>query len=197
MRIIVLGGTSLTGQAILKELAQQPENKLTALVRNSGKLPAAYPYQVIVADMVNQVAVSQALAGQEIVIAGLSGATIKQQAENLVTAAAVNHVRRIFWITGLGIHHEVKGVHGWYLNHLSMTMPEYVQSADLIADSPVPSTLLRLPMINNQPIEKYYLRTEKERTHSFQVSRLAIAKAIAYLLTKNPTRSDESLAITN
>ena len=56
-------------------------------------------------------------------------------AKNIVAALGDTGVKRIIWITGIGIHHEIKGVHGIMLNQLAKKIPEYIQATDTIAAS--------------------------------------------------------------
>lgn len=194
MKIIVLGATSNTGQAILKELANT-DYQVSVYVRNAFKLPVHHTYQVIVGDMLEKKKLTAALKGQEVVIAGLSGKNILQMAQNLSQAAQKQKVRHIYWITGMGIHHEVKGFHGLMLNALAKSMPDYVAAADEIANTSVTSTLLRLPNLTDGDQTSFHISRENEKVNTFMLSRKALAKAIVYLLDRKDYDND-SIAIT-
>lgn len=51
---------------------------------------------------------------------------VLRMAENIVKALDETSVRRIIWITGMGIHHEIKGLRGMMLDQLAKQRPEYI-----------------------------------------------------------------------
>jgi len=53
-----------------------------------------------------------------------------------------NNVKRIIWMTGMGIHHEVPGPIKEILEKLVMSQPHYVKAADTIMNSGLDYTLL-------------------------------------------------------
>lgn len=60
-------------------------------------------------------------------------------AKNIITVLKDSTVKRIIWITGMGIHHEIKGIRGKMLGILAKTRPEYIKAiakcmADMILD---------------------------------------------------------------
>lgn len=194
MKIMVLGATSPTGQAILRELATT-DHQVSVYVRNAFKLPIHHTYHVIVGDMLEKDKLTAALKGEDVVIAGLSGRNILQMAQNLVAAAEAQKIKHIYWLTGMGIHHEVTGFHGLMLNALAKRMPEYVQAADTIAHSPVTSTLLMLPNLIDDDRTSFHINEEGERPHRYYVSRKAVARALVYLLNRREFDND-NIAIT-
>jgi putative NADH-flavin reductase len=83
MKIMVLGATSQTGKAILHEL-EQTDHEISVYVRNPAKIVDESRYQVLTGDMLDEPKLEEALFGQDIVIAGLSGDRLLQMAQNLV-----------------------------------------------------------------------------------------------------------------
>ena len=69
-------------------------------------------------------------------------------------------MKRIIWITGMGIHHEIKGLRGKMLDMYAKQRPEYIKAADTIAASPAITTLLRCPGIKDGNNTKYFLTKE-------------------------------------
>lgn len=86
--------------------------------------------------------------GQDILLCSLDG-DVLTMAKNIVSALAETSVKRIIWITGMGIHHEIKGIHGLMLNQLAKKMTEYIKAADTVAASAAVTTLLRCPGIRD------------------------------------------------
>ena len=62
--------------------------------------------------------VMHAMDGQDVLLCSLEG-DVLTMAKNIVAALAKTSVKRIIWITGMGIHHEIKGFHGIMLNQLA------------------------------------------------------------------------------
>ena len=57
----------------------------------------------------------RAMDGQDVMLCSLEGSVLTM-AQNIVAALAETSVKRIIWITGTGIHHEISGVHGMMLS---------------------------------------------------------------------------------
>lgn len=118
-------------------------------------------------------------------------------AKNIVSALKVTSVKRIIWITGMGIHHEITGPRGIMLNMYAKQRPEYIKAADLIAESSAVTSLLRCPGIQDGDNEKYCLTTGKEQPAHRNVDRAAIAQYIADITEDESLGANESLGITN
>jgi len=191
MNILILGATSNTGQALLKRLTKT-EAQLTAYVRSMAKLPTNYNYQVVAGNMLDLSTLTQTMHNQDIVIAGLSGETLLEQAHNLVEAATQAQVKHLYWITGIGIHHEITGSRGEALNQFVDTMPTYIDAADTIAQSSVPSTLLRLPAITNGPATEFEITFEGQQPTTETISRATLADALVALINDNTGKYDNS-----
>ncbi|WP_267201828.1 NAD(P)-binding oxidoreductase [Limosilactobacillus kribbianus] len=196
MKILVIGATSPLGQEICARL-EQSSHHLRAMTRSAAKLANAN-YEVVEADALNQNSLVQAMQGQDIVIAGVSGKMILDQAKNIATAAQEAGVKHIYWITGLGIHHEIKGARGMMLNMLLKRMPEYEAAADAIAAGPVSSTLLRLPNITSGEELSYKIDLEGEQPKGSKITRKAVARAVVDLIDQGPDKyANASISITN
>lgn len=97
----------------------------------------------------------------------------------------------------MGIHHEIKGIHGVMLNQLAKKQPEYIQAADTIAASSAVTTLLRSPGIRDGENEVYALTREGEKPICWSVDRAATAQCIADMIAEETPGANESLGITN
>ena len=97
----------------------------------------------------------------------------------------------------MGIHHEIRGIHGIMLNQLAKKMPEYIQAADTIAASSAVTTLLRCPGIRDGENETYALTKDGEKPVCWFVDRAAIAQCMADMIADETLGANESLGITN
>ena len=104
---------------------------------------------------------------------------VLSMARNIVNALPETTVKRIIWITGMGIHHEITGLRGMMLNMLAKQRPEYIEAADLIAGSSAVTTLLRCPGIKDGDNEQYYLTKEGVQPAKRDIDHAGIAKCMA------------------
>lgn len=130
------------------------------------------------------------------VLVGILSGDLLRYAESITQALKSSSAERVIWVTGMGIHHEVPGATGKMLDMLVKKMPEYVQAADMIAESGTPCTLIRAAHLTDGKNGKYFVQHEGEKLHSNSVDRIAVANFIADLIEKNEG-INESLGVTN
>ena len=196
-KVVIFGATGHTGKYLIRKMQQQ-EVELSVFVRTPAKLADVDTagLNVICGDALDAVAVQRAMTGQDVLLCSLEG-DVLTMARNIVAALEETSVKCIIWITGMGIHHEIKGLHGLMLNQLAKKMPEYIQAADLIAASPAVTTLLRCPGIRDGAQETYRLTREGEQPACWTVDRAAIAQCMADLIADETLGVNESLGLTN
>lgn len=192
--ILILGATGRIGK-LLVPLFDKEKHNITVYVRDAKKVGESKKVNIIEGNVLNETALTESMKGQDIVIAVLSG-DLFTYANNIVSALKKNTVKRIIWITGMGIHHEVPGEVGKLLDDLCRQMPEYVQAADEIAESGTPYTLIRAAHLTDGNNEQYYIQHEGEELHANSVDRIAVAHLI-YDLIVNEEGINDSLGITN
>lgn len=195
---VIFGAAGHTGKYITRRLMKSEDIKLTAFVRDPKKFGDMdiTGVNVICGDALKEADVKKAMEGQDILVCSLEG-DVLTMAKNIVSALDATSVKRIIWITGMGIHHEITGARGIMLNMYAKQRPEYIKAADLIAASSAVTTLLRCPGIQDGDNEKYCLTTEKEQPAHRNVDRAAIAQCIADMIADEALGADESLGITN
>lgn len=140
-------------------------------------------------------ALVEGMRGQDVVVAVLSG-NLLAYAENIVHALGRSNVKRIIWVTGMGIHHEVPVKTGFMMDMLCRKMTEYVQAADAIASSGTDYTLVRAAHLTDGNNSEYYVQHEGEALHLKSVDRIAVAHFICDLIA-NEEGINEILGITN
>ena len=139
---------------------------------------------------------SELWKGRNILFCSLEG-DVLTMAKNIVAALDKTTVKRIIWITGMGIDHEITGVRGMMLNRYAKQIPEYIEAANVIAASKAVTTLLRCPGIQNGDNEKYELTKEGIQPSHRNVDRAAIAQCMADMIDDESMGVNDSLAITN
>ncbi len=196
-KVVIFGAGGRTGKYITRKI--QKENvQLSAFVRDPGEFGDMdlTNINVIVGDALNYGDVKKAMNGQDILLCSLDG-DVLTMAKNIVAALRETSVKRIVWITGMGIHREVKGVRAITFNKYAKQRPEYIEAADLIASCKATTTLLRCPYIQDGDKEKYHLTDESRQPLHRNVDRAAIAACLADIVRNESIGANDSLAITN
>jgi putative NADH-flavin reductase len=112
MRILVLGPTGATGRHLVEQALAQGHH-VTALARNPAKLHSRRAdLTVVQGDVTDPLAVERAVRSQDAVLCALGSSTpLKHDAAlvagigNLVGAMERLHVRRLVYLSFLGVHH--------------------------------------------------------------------------------------------
>lgn len=196
--IVIFGAAGKTGRVITETVLSLPEVSVSAFVRDPEKLRSAVrgKVRVLQGDALCYEDVERAMDGQDILLCSLEGDVLRM-AKNITAALAHTSVKRIVWITGMGIHHEITGPRGKMLDLYAKARPEYIAAADLIAASPAATTLLRCPEIKDGGNTVYYLTQEGVQPRNEPIERAGIAQCMADLIENETLGINESLGITN
>ena len=197
-KVVIFGAAGHTGKYLTRKMQSIADIELSVFVRN----PAEFGemdmtgVNILQGAALNAGDVRWAMDGQDVLLCSLEG-DVLTMAKNIAAALGDTGVKRIIWITGMGIHHEIKGVHGIMLNQLARKMPEYIQAADTIAASAAVTTLLRCPGIQDGNNESYELTREGTQPSRWNVARAAIAQCMADMIADEALGANESLGITD
>lgn len=197
-KVVIFGAAGLTGKYITEKMKSDSDIELTAFVRNPAKFEGMdiSGVNVIKGDALNVDDVRKAMDGQDILLCSLEG-DVLTMARNIVAALETTTVKRIIWITGMGIHHEITGIRGMMLNMYAKKRPDYIQAADTIAASSAVTTLLRCPGIKDGDNTKYFLTKEGEQPAHNDIDRAGIAQCMYDMIKDETLGVNDSLGITN
>ena len=140
-KVVIFGAAGHAGKYLTRKMQKTPDVKLSVFVRNPAKFGDMdmSDVNIITGDALHAEDVRRAMEGQDILLCSLED-DVLTMAKNIVATLAESGVKRIIWITDMGIHHEIKGIHGVMLNQLAKKRPEYIQAADTIAASSAVTT---------------------------------------------------------
>lgn len=129
----------------------------------------------------------KAMKGQDIVYANLGGKDdIDLEAEATIEAMHNANVKRLIWISTLGIYDEVPGKFGeWNKETLGDYITEYAKAAKRIEDSDLDYTIIRPTWMTDKNEVDYEKSKKGEKIKDTEVSRKSVA-AYIYHLIKNP-----------
>ena len=102
--VLILGANGRIARFVVAALSKQSDIAQTLLVRDAAKL-AEVPdnARVITADVLDTAALTDAVSGQDIVYANLTGDDIDEQAKSVVAAMDSAGVSRLVFVLALGI----------------------------------------------------------------------------------------------
>ena len=105
--ILIIGATGSIGQATRNYLMQNTDDQLTLMARHTSlsNLDATREH-VIAGSVTDATTLQQALAGQDVVFAPLSG-DLPRMAQALVTGMSQAGVERLLFISLMGIYNEI------------------------------------------------------------------------------------------
>lgn len=188
-RILVLGANGSLAKVVIPVLLKNPDLKLTLFARDTNPLSRVLADNVclVQGDVLNLVQLNEAIQGQDIVYANLAG-SLKEMANNVVEAMNNQHVKRLIWISSMGIYDETSQSHGAILQ-------PYRDSAKIIEKSDLDYTLIRPAWFTNDAAIDYKLTTKGQPFIGSQVSRRSIAALIDKLIERPDYAIGESLGI--
>jgi uncharacterized protein YbjT (DUF2867 family) len=191
--ILILGAYGQIAQVATELFLKNNDVQLTLYLRNAVRLKNlnhGNRVRVVEGDVLDTEKLKVAMASQAVVYANLDG-ELEQQARNIVQAMEVTGVRRLIFISSMGIYDEVPGV-----RHDSVLDP-YRNAVKVIEASDLDYTILRPAWLNNRN-EVAYGITQKGETFenaSETVSRKSVADLVVKLATIPSLESRGSLGV--
>nr|WP_159465247.1 NAD(P)H-binding protein [Scandinavium goeteborgense] len=188
--VLILGAAGSLARVAARYLLDNSDVSLTLYLRQADRLKNPDPSRVMIieGDVLNTRRLQDAMSGQDIVYANLAG-NLKQQALNIVKAMKTTGVKRLIFISSMGIYDEVPGEK--YGNILA----PYRESAEVVESSGLDYTVIRPGWFTNGIDVSYTLTHKGEVFQGSSVSRLSIADLINRLITTPTLHLHESLGI--
>ena len=193
-RILIIGATGSIGQKLRKTLLEKTDYKLTLFSTRAGSLRTVPQREIAVSGNVNnRNDLIKVINNQDVVFAALSG-DLGTMAKNIVQVMETSPVRRLIFISSMGIYNEIpSSIGGGNLNENSMLRP-YRQAADVIEASSLDYTIIR-PGWFDEGSDNYEITRKGQAFKGHDVSRQAICNLILKLIQQNGLGVRESLGI--
>lgn len=194
-KIAILGAAGQIAQLVEPIILKKTDVDMVLYLRHPNKLHQVDESreEIIKGDASNFNELKAALAGVDLVYSNLAGANIEDQAETVVKAMATNGIKRLIWVSSLGIYDEVPGKFGeWNKNILGSYLTTYRAAADKITESDLDYTIIRPAWLTNKD-EVSYEKTVGAQTpfKGTEVSRLSVADYIVNII-ENPAEDLKS-----
>ncbi|KRK97845.1 hypothetical protein FD04_GL000817 [Secundilactobacillus odoratitofui DSM 19909 = JCM 15043] len=194
--ILIIGATGTVGSATRQYLLTHTDDQLTLMARHVerlGKLDSARE-TAISGSVMDDESLKSALAGQDVVFAALSG-NLPAYAQALVDAMSQVPVKRLLFITSMGIYDEIPTELGGGNVSQNPVLRPYRQAADIIEDSDLNYTIIRPGWFDHQPDTNYQVTHKGEPFGGHDVAVESIADLVMKLAHDSKLGSRDSLGI--
>jgi uncharacterized protein YbjT (DUF2867 family) len=191
--ILILGAYGQIARVATDLFLKQTDSQLTLYLRNAKRLKLsgyAERARIVEGDVLNMKTLEAAIAGQDVVYANLAG-QLEQQARCIVKAMHAEGVKRLVFISSMGVYDEIPGE-----RHGSILDP-YRKATGVIEASDLDYTILRPAWLNNLD-EVAYGTTQKGepfKNASEVVSRKSVADLVVKLAMTPGLESRHSLGV--
>jgi uncharacterized protein YbjT (DUF2867 family) len=178
--VLILGANGQIAHFATQLFLERTNAHLTLYLRNSKRLPLADANRVSVVegDVLDTSVLETAMQGQDVVYANLAG-RLEEQARAIVQAMENPGVKRLIFITSMGIYDEVPG------EHHGTVLDPYRKAAEIIEASGLDYTLIRPAWLDNRDEIAYGITHKGEPflNKDATVSRKSVADLVVKLAT--------------
>lgn len=187
-RVLILGANGAISKAAINSFLENTSYTLRLFLRDANRLPdfASDRIRVREGDATNFDDVNSAMDDVDIVLASLSG-DLDKEAATIVKAMQTNDVKRLVFVTSLGIYNEVPGEFGeWIQQQIGDRLPVYKAAADIIESSGLDYTIFRPAWLTHTNEIDYEITQKNESFKGTEVSRKSVA-AVVVKIAKDPS----------
>ncbi|AEJ23754.1 NAD-dependent epimerase/dehydratase [Weissella koreensis KACC 15510] len=195
--ILIIGASGTVGSTTRRYLLDNTDDQLTLMARNTKRLGNLnVERERAISGSVNDLeALKSALEGQDVVFAALSG-DLKSMAQALVAAMDKADVKRLLFITSMGIYNEIPASVEPSGNLASNpVLQNYRNAADVIEASDLNYTIIRPGWFDNGNDTDYQLTHKGEPFGGHDVSVISIADLVLQLAHDQNLGFRDSLGI--
>jgi uncharacterized protein YbjT (DUF2867 family) len=192
-KVLILGANGQIARVATALFLARTDAQLTLYLRKAHRLRLSAPnsrIRVIEGDVLDRHALEAAMEGQDIVYANLAG-QLEEQARAIVGAMNEAGIKRLIFISSMGIYDEVPGErHGRILD-------PYRRAAEIIEASGLDYTLIRPAWLDDRD-EIAYATTRKGEPFANKdatVSRKSVADLVVNLATTPGLEIRSSLGV--
>jgi uncharacterized protein YbjT (DUF2867 family) len=186
--VLILGANGRIARYAIVLFLNETDAQLTLYLRNAGRLKnmESNRVRVIQGDVLDIESLKEAMIGQDVVYANLAGDDLEQQAKNIVEAMEATGVKRLIFISSLGIYDEIPGEFGeWNKRTIGQYLGPYRKVADIIEASDLDYTILRPAWLTDYDEIDYEITQKNEPFKGTEVSRKSVA-ALVVKLAQSP-----------
>jgi uncharacterized protein YbjT (DUF2867 family) len=190
--ILILGAAGQVARFAINLFLERTDAHLTLFLRRAKRLHGLQSdrVRIVEGDVLDLEMLQAAMEGHDVVYANLAG-QLEQQARNIVQSMNTTGVRRLIFISSMGIYDEILGErHGAILD-------PYRKSAAVVESSDLDYTILRPEWMNDKDEVDYEITQKGEpfKNPKAVVSRKSVADLVVTLATTPGLEIRRSLGI--
>ena len=188
--VLILGATGSIARVATQLFLNEPGVHLTLYARNARRLGAFADDRVRVIEgyVLDAQKLSEATRGQDVVYANLAG-DLPRMARAIVTAMHAAGVRRLIFISSMGIYDEVPG------QKYRSVLDPYRDSAAIVESSDLDYTIVRPAWFTDDDEVDYEITQKGELFRGGTVSRKSVASLVVKLATTQGLEVRHSLGV--
>lgn len=188
--VLILGANGQLARNTTRHLLARADVRLTLYLRRAGRLPNPNPERVriVEGDVLDAKALREAMQGQDVVHANLAG-PMKQQARVIIDAMHAAALKRLIFISSMGIYDEVHG------EKYRSVLDPYRDSALEIEASDLDYTILRPGWFTRDAEVDYQLTQKGQPFQGHDVSLDSVSDLIVKLATTPGLEIRRSLGV--
>src|SRR5271166_6144935 len=189
-KVLILGANGQLARNTTRVFLRDTDARLTLYLRRASRLKNPDPSRVTIVDgdVLDRPTLLAAMRGQDVVYANLAG-DMKTQAEHIVEAMHAARVKRLVFISSMGIYGEVPGQ-----SYRSVLDP-YRDSADVIERSDLDYTILRPGWFTHDAAVDYQLTQKGDPFRGHDVSLNSLSDLTVKLATTPELEIRRSLGV--
>jgi uncharacterized protein YbjT (DUF2867 family) len=193
-RVLILGANGQIASFAIDLFLKNTDVELTLFARKAKRLSEiaskSKRVHVVEGDVLDHKKLVETVAGQDVVYANLSG-EMEQQAKNIILAMNETGVKRLIFISSMGIYSEVPG------EKYRSVLDPYRDSAAAIEASNLEYTIIRPEWLNDKNEIDYETTQKGEpfKNPKKYVSRMSVADLIVKLATTPNFEVRKSLGV--
>ena len=190
--VLILGANGQLARHTTRVFLRDTDAKLTLYLRRASRLSNPDPARVTIleGDVLDLPTLTPAMNGQDVVYANLSG-TMKEQAERIVLAMHAANVKRLIFISSMGIYGEVPG------ERYTSVLDPYRDSAAVIEASDLDYTILRPGWFTRDAAIDYRITQKGEPFQGHDVSLNSLSDLIVKLACSPTMAVRRSLGVSS
>lgn len=188
--VLILGASGQIAQWVIRSLATEKYIQQTLLLRDPKKLTGKEPAnaKVVIGNVLDKKLLKDAVAGQDIVYANLTGEDLDKQAQAVIAAMNAAGVKRLIFVLSLGIYDEVPGKFGeWNNDIIGEDLKPFRRAADAIEASGLDYTILRPAWLTDEDEVDYETTEKGQPFKGTVVSRRSVGDLISQIIV-DPAR---------
>ena len=190
MNVLILGANGQLARNTTRVFLRDTDVKLTLYLRHASRLKNPDPARVriVEGDVLDRTVIEAAMKGQDLVYANLAG-DMKRQAERIIEAMHAAGLKRLIFISSMGIHGEVPG------ERYRSVLEPYRDSAATIEASDLDYTILRPGWFTHDDEIVYEMTQKGEPFKGHDVSLNSLSDLIVKLALTPGLESRHSVGV--